>query len=122
MQAAIATSSISPYMWIVSGPRSTVPLCGEGNAATGKVTRAILPAEAVARSLEQDPERQLGLAALLEQPDRHVQVDVRARGELGRVLRRVAGPLELLVPPALDPLRLGLVVDLDFCRRHRSPF
>jgi hypothetical protein len=30
MQAAIASSSISPYMWIVSGPMSIVPLCGEG--------------------------------------------------------------------------------------------
>src|SRR5947207_341974 len=28
--AAIASSSISPYMWIVTGPRSTVPLCGDG--------------------------------------------------------------------------------------------
>ena len=28
--AAIASSSISPYMWTVSGPRSSVPVCGEG--------------------------------------------------------------------------------------------
>src|SRR3954466_8755016 len=38
MQAAIASSSISPYMWIVSGPRSSVPLCGEGMKA--RLTRA----------------------------------------------------------------------------------
>src|SRR6476646_7605698 len=30
MQAAIASSSISPYMWMCSGPRSTTPLDGEG--------------------------------------------------------------------------------------------
>ena len=30
MQTAIASSSISPYMWIVTGPTSKKPLSGEG--------------------------------------------------------------------------------------------
>jgi hypothetical protein len=30
VQTAIATSSVNPYMWIVSGPISTVPELGEG--------------------------------------------------------------------------------------------
>ena len=30
MQTPIAASNVSPYMWIVSGPRSTAPLPGEG--------------------------------------------------------------------------------------------
>jgi len=43
MQAAIASSSISPYMWIVSGPRSIVPLCGEEIEASRDTGQAILP-------------------------------------------------------------------------------
>ncbi len=31
--ATIATSSVIPYMWIVSGPMSIVPVDGEGNEA-----------------------------------------------------------------------------------------
>src|SRR5262245_65853827 len=35
--AAIASRSISPYMWSTSGPRSIVPECGEGiEAITGR--------------------------------------------------------------------------------------
>src|SRR6187455_3698989 len=30
MHIAIAASSVRPYMWIVSGPRSTAPLDGDG--------------------------------------------------------------------------------------------
>ncbi len=48
MAAAIASSSIRPYMWTVSGPRSIVPLCGEGIDArsTGSTfcPRALKPA------------------------------------------------------------------------------
>ena len=33
MHAAIASSSISPYMWIVQRPEVDVPLCGEGMKA-----------------------------------------------------------------------------------------
>ena len=43
MQAAIASSSIRPYMWIVSGPRSIVPLCGEEIEASRDTGQAILP-------------------------------------------------------------------------------
>ena len=34
MQARIATSSVSPYMCSVSGPRLTTPVCGLGMKAT----------------------------------------------------------------------------------------
>ncbi len=40
MQTAIASSSISPYMWIVTGPISKKPLEGDGIDA---ITRGILP-------------------------------------------------------------------------------
>jgi hypothetical protein len=33
MQAAMPASSISPYMWIVSGPSSSVPDEGDGMEA-----------------------------------------------------------------------------------------
>jgi len=39
-QAAMASRSISPYMWSTSGPMSIVPVCGEGIEA---ITRRILP-------------------------------------------------------------------------------
>ena len=45
--------------------------------------------------------------------DREVQVDVVAGGELAGVDRVVSGPLELLGPPALDALGLGLDVDIE---------
>src|SRR6187200_2482920 len=69
MHAAMPASSISPYMWIVSGPSSRVPEDGEGIDARN-ATAGILPARSVAArendssggGLEQDRERQLGLA------------------------------------------------------------
>ena len=44
MHAAMPASSISPYMWIVSGPRSRVPDEGEGIEARKDTGREILPA------------------------------------------------------------------------------
>ena len=41
--ARIATSSVSPYRWIVSGPRWTTPLDGEGMNPSGEVTPRDLP-------------------------------------------------------------------------------
>src|SRR5919108_2825494 len=42
--AAMASSSISPYMWIVNGPTSTVLVSGDGIDATSQVIWAgILP-------------------------------------------------------------------------------
>ena len=43
MQTAIASSSISPYMWMSSGPTSKKPLDGEGMDA---ITGGILPVRA----------------------------------------------------------------------------
>ena len=43
MQTAIASSSISPYMWMSSGPSSKKPLDGEGIDA---ITGGILPVRA----------------------------------------------------------------------------
>ena len=43
MQTAIASSSISPYMWMSSGPTSKKPLDGEGIEA---ITGGILPVRA----------------------------------------------------------------------------
>ena len=42
-----------------------------------------------------------------------MQVDVAASGELAGADRVVTGPLELLGPPALDALGLGLDVDIE---------
>ena len=39
MQARIATSSVSPYMWIVKGPSPKAPESGEGIEAMRPVTR-----------------------------------------------------------------------------------
>src|SRR5262249_58594334 len=44
MHATIARSRVSPYMWIVSGPRSTEPLWGDGMYAS-----TLIPARAPAR-------------------------------------------------------------------------
>src|SRR6266508_7029635 len=77
-QAAIASSSMSPYMWIVNGPASIVPLDGEGMFArrvTGR--KRILPTPPASCPLEQDLERQIrGAAAPRDEIDGDVQVDV----------------------------------------------
>src|SRR3954454_1946616 len=83
MHAAIASSSISPYMWIVSGPRSRVPLCGEGIDA--RVTRATFCPEAWTPALDQDLDGRFVGAALLDQLDREVQVDVVPRCQRHRI-------------------------------------
>src|SRR4051794_25457022 len=121
MQAAIASSSISPYIWIVSGPRSSVPVCGEGmNARLTRATfcpPALTPASATGGS-DQDVEGGLVRTALLDQRDREMEVDVVPRGERDRVARVVAGAHELLGPPVLDALRFRLGLDVEFRRSH----
>jgi hypothetical protein len=49
MQTVIASSSVSPYMWMVSGPSSKKPLEGDGIDA---ITRGILPTAPDARPTE----------------------------------------------------------------------
>src|SRR5919201_2125439 len=105
-------SSIRPYMWIVSGPAWTIPVCGEGMDAS---TAPILPQ----RALEQDAERELGRAALRDEIDREVEIDLGPPREHLRLRRVVAGARELLDAPALDPLALGLDRDFEICHRHQ---
>src|SRR4029453_9629284 len=122
MQAAIATSSVRPYMWIVSGPRSSVPVPGEGMKA--RLTRATFcpgaPTPASASALNQDVDSCLVGTALPDELDREVQVDVVPRGERDCVARVEAGPDELLGPPVLHALLLGLGSDVKFRRSHTS--
>src|SRR5436190_16574926 len=75
--AAIASSSISPYMWIVTGPRSIVPLCGDGMYArlTGETFCPPRQTPAATNS-DQDLDRRLVRATLLDQLDRPMEVDV----------------------------------------------
>jgi hypothetical protein len=56
------------------------------------------------------------------QLDREMQVDVWPTRELDRIVGAVPGPLELLGPPALDPLAFGFDVEVKLCRRHLGPF
>src|SRR5579871_1990287 len=112
MQAAMPTSSITPYMWSVSGPALKTPLEGDGMyARTAALTAAILP-------LDQDADREVRRAAALEQAERVVEVDVGAGGELERREVAVAGPLEGLRAPALHALRFRL--DDLVNRRHHA--
>ena len=50
----------------------------------------------------------LGRAALLDEPDRVVQVDIGPRRDLARRIRVVTHLLEGLRAPPLDPLAFGL--------------
>src|SRR6266542_3872543 len=146
MQAAIAASRVRPYMCTVSGPRSTVPLCGDGKEARTvtvsfysrgpgrKARRTVHPSQARAGDtdrvggilpvsegrayLEQDLQRQVGRAAALEQVHGVVEVDVVAHGEGRSRTRLEAGALEGLCSPVLDALHLGLVVQSKFGRGH----
>ena len=99
-------------MWIVTGPSSSVPEDGDGMEASSVTAERIVPRRADGarqERLEQDLQGQLGRAAVPEQVDRVVEVDVAAAREQGRGGRLVAGALELLGTSALDPLlfRLG---------------
>src|SRR3989442_1204515 len=81
-QAAIATRSMSPYMWIVNGPTSIVPLCGEGMFPRKNTGQGILPGREGACLLQQDLEREFRLAALPEQAHGDVQIDVLPHRQL----------------------------------------
>src|SRR4051812_48860166 len=120
MQAAIASSSISPYMCRTSGPRSIVPECGDGIEAS--VTARIFPDPGVRRAVkpsDQDLEGHVGRAARPDEVDGEVQIDVVAPGELRRVRGREPGTLELRGAPPLDPLDLAVLGWCsDVCRRH----
>src|SRR5215208_1318555 len=120
MQAAIATSSVRPYMWIVSGPRSSVPVPGEGMEA--RLTPATFcPRRATPASvcdLNQDVDGRLIGTALLDEFDREVQIDVVPGCERDGVARVEAGTDELLGAPVLDSLHLGVAGDVNFRSSH----
>src|SRR4051812_34383449 len=122
MHAAMPSSSISPYMWIVSGPSETVPVWGDGIEARTPVTGSN-SARARRRllRLQQDAERELRRTALLEQCDGPVQVYLPRRRELGSRGGCVPRALQLARAPALDPLLLGLHVNFGLGRRHQAP-
>src|SRR5512134_4187180 len=112
MQAAMPARSMRPYMWIVIGPSSRVPEDGDGMEASSVTAERIVPRRADGarhKRLEQDLDGQVGRAAVPEQVDRVVEVDVAAAREQGGGGRLVAGALELLGTPSLHPLlfRLG---------------
>src|SRR5207247_10777462 len=67
MHATIASSSISPYMWIERPKTSNVPVCGEGMEAKSASTRdAFCRRVLVPAPLEQNRERQLSEASLAD--------------------------------------------------------
>src|SRR2546421_8894025 len=59
-------------------------------------------------SLTQDVQSEIGRAALLQQLDREMKVDVAAGSELDCRCGRIAGPLELRRAPGLDKLLFRL--------------
>ena len=69
--AAIASSSISPYMWMCSGPRSTTPELGDGIEASGGMGRSDSARAAGVRylELEEDAQRHARGATALEELD-----------------------------------------------------
>src|SRR5438477_6503249 len=105
MQAAIAASSISPYMCRTSGPMWTTPVCGEGMLSS---TRGML---------KEDLEGELLCAAAAQEVAREVKLDVVPRGDRRRRTRVEARPLQLLSAPALDH-RHFVYWKLEFCRGH----
>jgi hypothetical protein len=96
-------------MWIVNGPTSIVPLEGEGMFASKVTGQKILPTPAGACLLEENPQRQVGRTAPLDEVDREVEVDVEPSRQLRRSPRAVAGELELLGPPGL--YQVGLLAN-----------
>src|SRR5919204_5567719 len=115
MHAAIASSSVTPYIWIVNGPALYTPVGGEGIEASTAVTPPLCPP----LRLDEDLERELGRTAAVEQLDRGAQVDVEPARQLGGRIRLEAGFEQLLGAPALDALELALD-DLVY-RRHPHP-
>src|SRR5215213_9789314 len=88
--------------------QSLRPISREPNSAEERSSSAL------AKDLEGDLRR----TAALEERDREAQVDVFAAGQIGRDLARVAGALQLLAPPGLDPF---LFLRDQVSRRHQSP-
>src|SRR6266487_7143366 len=101
MQAAIASSSISPYMWIESGPAWITPVWGEGMEASRVTRQDSADVRAYLRRLQQDLQREIRGTAALDEPGCRVEVDVVPDSKLGRLRGQIARPLERLQPPRL---------------------
>lgn len=118
MHAMIASSSISPYMWIARPKMSNDPLWGEGIEASRLTRRDILPWRDEACALQENLHGDFDWATLVHEVDREVEIDVVALGDSSGIARSVAGALELLGAPLLDPVELGVGCDMDVSRRH----
>src|SRR6266849_2384538 len=105
MHAAIAASSISPYMCSTSGPMWTTPVCGEGMLRS---TRGML---------KEDLEGELLSATAPQEVARQMEIDVGPSGDRGRGPPIEAGALQFLGTPALDHRAL-VDRNLEFCRSH----
>src|SRR5205823_6576287 len=53
---------------------------------------------------------------------REMEIDIVPGRQPGRVANRIAGPLELLGAPLLDPVELGVQAELSFRRSHTYRF
>src|ERR1041385_9125044 len=118
MQAAMPSSSITPYMCSVSGPRLKVPFDGDGMEARA---RPVTDTHCAQRrepllDLAQDPNRERRRAAALDERDRLVQVDVEPARECDGVVAREAHAHELRGAPPLDAVQFRL--DDVVCRSH----
>ena len=99
---------------------------------TGRTWPAVTGEPGSSVALAQDVEGEIGGAALLEQFDRQMQVDVATNRQLCRGCRRVTGPLQLRRPPRLDELllrranvglggwHLYLLISSDICSVKRT--
>src|SRR5215510_2088625 len=116
--AAIASRSISPYMWSTSGPRSIVPECGEGiEAITGRDS-ALRAGRLPQLASKQDAQRKIRGATALEQLDRDMKINVMSHRKSTSCARLVPGSLELFRSPPLDALHLGGSCQGDVSDRH----
>src|SRR4051812_32424029 len=107
---------MSPYIRTGTGPRWRTPECGDGIDASRGPTRGhsagsrCRPATWGGRGLplQKDLDGGLRRAAALDEGDGLVEVDIRTKCELSGRARCVAGALESLPAPPLDPLSLCL--------------
>src|SRR5436190_13377398 len=72
--------------------------------------------------LQQDFDGHRNRAALPDQIGREMEIDIVPGRQPGRVANRIAGPLELLGAPLLDPVELGVQAELSFRRSHTYRF
>jgi hypothetical protein len=69
-------------------------------------------------ALEEDFDGHRNRAALRDQINRLMEIDVVSLGQPGRVAHGVSGALQLLASPFDDPVELGIRCKPSFCRSH----